>query len=255
MIYFLLMTFLSFNLWAVDMPKCFEYVTDEGLDIVQRCSHDFGDGHYYKGDWKGGFRHGNGFYVWDGKTYSGSWVDGKKDGYGKETDPAGNTYEGYFKENLQHGPGKVTLTNGKTIAGYWCNGKKVEEAFFLSQCGDVSASQLVSEDKSNSKKKIIRKGGENSPFLSAIAAVIFSFLVYLFAFGKPKKRAKDKGEQNEFSETVKQSSEQDESIILSTDQGKNLEEELKNLKDLFEKGLISKEIYEARQIDLLKEEE
>jgi len=253
--YILLMTFLSFNLWAVDMPKCSKYQTDMGLDIVQRCSTDFGDGHYYKGDWKGGLRHGDGFYVLpDGKTYSGSWVDGKRDGYGKATEPPGNTYEGYFKKDLQHGPGNVTLTNGKTIAGYWCNGKKVEEAFFLSQCGDVSASQLVSEEKFNSKKRTIRKGGENSPFLSAIAAVIFSFLVYLFAFGRPKKRAKDKGEQNELSEAVKHSSEQDESEISSTDQGKNLEEELKKLKDLFEEGLISKEVYEARQIDLLKEE-
>ncbi len=53
------------------------------------------NGATYKGQWLGGFRHGQGTMVWaDGAKYEGEWNYGQAFGHGKFTHVDGDTYEG-----------------------------------------------------------------------------------------------------------------------------------------------------------------
>lgn len=68
-------------------------------DHVYECT-----GARYVGEWKGGFRHGNGTMQWqDGATYEGQWCLGRAWGKGRFTHVQGEVYEGDWRNDKAHG--------------------------------------------------------------------------------------------------------------------------------------------------------
>ena len=112
---------------------------------------------------------------------------------------------------------------------------------------------IVLNNAKSQSKPVFKNTGENSPIFSAVAAAIFSVLVYLFIYGRPKKKKEtqdDVSVMNSAEETDKEAEPLIESI---EDDSKEIE--LQRLKDFYDKDLITKEVYESRQLDILKDKE
>lgn len=82
------------------------------------------DGQIYEGEWRGGFRHGQGtmsYYEQVSTTvYTGSWIHGLRDGYGKMTYASGNTYQGEWRGDKKHGQGSMVWGKGANVYnGEW----------------------------------------------------------------------------------------------------------------------------------------
>ena len=100
------------------------------MGTIQRGKRDgFGlfkcsDGQIYEGEWRGGFRHGQGtmsYYEQVSTTvYAGSWIRGLRDGYGKMTYASGNTYQGEWRSDQKHGQGSMVWGKGANVYnGEW----------------------------------------------------------------------------------------------------------------------------------------
>lgn len=65
-------------------------------------------GDTYEGNFKNGFKHGQGKIVYRNGTsqYEGDWYYNKIEGKGVLIDDFGNKYEGEFKDNMKNGLGK-----------------------------------------------------------------------------------------------------------------------------------------------------
>ena len=81
-------------------------------------------GDIYSGDFKNGFKHGQGRLV-HGRSngwYEGTFHYNKKEGSGVSVDSTGNRYEGVFLGNMRHGEGSCTYAEtGARYAGTWQN--------------------------------------------------------------------------------------------------------------------------------------
>ena len=61
-------------------------------------------GSKYVGEWRGGFRHGQGVMFWaDGAKYDGQWELGKASGKGVFTHTKGEIYSGVWRNDKAHG--------------------------------------------------------------------------------------------------------------------------------------------------------
>ena len=79
----------------------------------------------YEGEFKLGFQHGKGSYVWsNGDTYIGEWKKGKREGKGKIAFSNGDMYEGEWVKSEAEGKGKYLATNGDVYVGEYKNSKK-----------------------------------------------------------------------------------------------------------------------------------
>jgi len=82
------------------------------------------DGGRYKGEFKGGKRHGQGTYIWvNGNKYEGNFKDGKCHGHGTLTYSDGK-YKGEWRDGIRHGQGVFTYTNGNRYDGEFKNDKQ-----------------------------------------------------------------------------------------------------------------------------------
>ncbi len=76
----------------------------------------YGNGTYYKGDYKNGTFDGEGLIVFpDGSTYEGHFRNGIISGEGKFAASNGDSYEGQFADNDYKGYGEYTYANGDTL--------------------------------------------------------------------------------------------------------------------------------------------
>lgn len=111
----------------------------------------FGDGGRYKGNWQGGYPHGQGHstspdgsqyvgefaqgvphgqgkFVYDTKEcYLGNVQQGQKHGWGVWTHPAGDRYEGYFVNDERHGQGTYFMASGRAWSGEWRGGAQFKQ--------------------------------------------------------------------------------------------------------------------------------
>ena len=217
------------------------------------------NGDFYSGAWKEGIPHGRGYYKWaDGSFYTGPFEEGKMHGHGAWRDSDGsNRYVGFFEDGSLHGRGTfISLSENKVTEGYWKNGLYVGE-----NITDFETSEKVLQERTKSivtnnaksqNESVPRKGGENSPILSAIAAAIFAFFVYLFAYGRPKKKKEEAAQEDVSYVNLKEDS-SEEKPLKESNESDSKEIELQRLKDLYDKDLITKEVYESRQLDILKD--
>jgi len=85
-------------------------------------------GDKYVGDWKDGYRHGQGTYYYaSGMTYRGTYVYNQMEGYGTFTWEDKQRYEGEWKASKQHGQGTHYFTDGTKWTGQWENGEFKDE--------------------------------------------------------------------------------------------------------------------------------
>jgi hypothetical protein len=78
------------------------------------------NGAIYRGQMKGGKRHGAGVQVWkDGSRYEGEWRDDKANGYGRLMHADGDVYEGQWKNDTANGKGKYYHVQGAIYDGDW----------------------------------------------------------------------------------------------------------------------------------------
>ena len=83
-------------------------------------SYTYKTGSVYTGEWKGGFRDGQGSQTWrNGAQYEGEWKDNKAYGNGKFTHEDGDTYEGQWANDKANGFGVYTHVNGAKYCGEW----------------------------------------------------------------------------------------------------------------------------------------
>jgi len=82
----------------------------------------------YDGQWRNGYRHGQGAMVCQEGTYFGQWQKDLKDGIGRMDYCDGSVYEGSFFEGKKHGKGTWTIKSDSVkcagIASYigdWVN--------------------------------------------------------------------------------------------------------------------------------------
>jgi hypothetical protein len=76
------------------------------------------DGENYVGEFKDGWRSGQGVNTWpDGDKYVGEYKDGKRNGRGTQTRLSGEKYIGEFKDDQYNGQGTYTWPNGEKYIG------------------------------------------------------------------------------------------------------------------------------------------
>lgn len=79
---------------------------------------------YYEGNFKNGFRNGQGSYYFDiGDYYVGNFKDNKFNGQGIYYYTNGERYNGEWKEQRLHGKGELVQFDGELRLGYWNEGK------------------------------------------------------------------------------------------------------------------------------------
>lgn len=79
---------------------------------------------YYEGNFKDGFRNGQGSYYFDiGDFYKGNFKDNKFNGKGLYYYTNGERYNGEWKEHRLHGKGELVQFDGELKLGYWNEGK------------------------------------------------------------------------------------------------------------------------------------
>lgn len=95
-----------------------------------------GDGAYhwpnketYEGAWKKNMRDGKGTYVYpSGAKYIGEYREDKRNGQGIYFWPDGDKYEGQWKDGAMHGDGTYTFKDGRVLSGKFENNVFVEAA-------------------------------------------------------------------------------------------------------------------------------
>jgi hypothetical protein len=79
---------------------------------------------YYEGNFKNGFRNGQGSYYFDiGDFYIGNFKDNKFNGKGIYYYTNGERYNGEWKEHRLHGKGELVQFDGELKLGFWNEGK------------------------------------------------------------------------------------------------------------------------------------
>ena len=82
-------------------------------------------GKKYVGEFKDGYRNGQGTHTWsEGSMYVGKYKDGKRNGQGIHTWSEGDKYVGEFKDGMRSGQGTYTFSDGKKYVGEWKDGKR-----------------------------------------------------------------------------------------------------------------------------------
>jgi hypothetical protein len=93
------------------------------------CKNGFGkyvyNNGYYEGNFKNGYRHGQGRYYYDiGDFYIGTFYENKFNGQGTYYYTNGERYNGEWKEQRHHGKGLLFHFDGEAEDGYWTEGVK-----------------------------------------------------------------------------------------------------------------------------------
>ncbi len=79
---------------------------------------------YYEGNFKNGYRHGQGTYYYDiGDYYTGNFSENKYNGKGTYYYTNGERYDGEWRDQRYHGKGQLFHFDGLPEEGYWSLGK------------------------------------------------------------------------------------------------------------------------------------
>lgn len=108
------------------------YLGDVECDLKHGWGHyKFHDGSFYKGEFRGETRCGQGEYFNSKKKtkYVGEYFLDMKHGKGKLVHPDGSFYEGEWLKNNMHGNGKLEKSNGNVYSGEFKDGKKHGQGF------------------------------------------------------------------------------------------------------------------------------
>lgn len=94
----------------------------------------------YEGEYRHGFRNGNGRYWWSksNASYTGDWKKGLQDGTGKFNYPDGSSYYGAWRKGKKHGYGKYVYQNGDIFEGTWKENQKHGVGTYLSQESNIT---------------------------------------------------------------------------------------------------------------------
>jgi len=85
----------------------------------------YSTGNTYRGQWKSGQRHGDGFFETKNATYEGQFVEGRYHGQGILEQKKNKTrYEGEFVDTKQHGYGVMRWPDGRVYSGEFVEGKR-----------------------------------------------------------------------------------------------------------------------------------
>jgi hypothetical protein len=114
---FIIFLFLSANTVGQDIQKCEVKVPNLQGEYRGECKKGLADGkgsargiHIYEGEFKKGYPHGEGKYIWSGEDYyEGKFRKGKRDGYGKHymmTNGKSSFIEGFWKNDAYIGKEK-----------------------------------------------------------------------------------------------------------------------------------------------------
>ena len=96
------------------------------------------DGDRYDGEWRDGYKEGQGTYTWaDGESYSGVWRSDMFDGQGTYTWITGSAYQGEWKAGVKEGQGTYTWANGDKYTGGWAAGVKEGQGTYTWADGSV----------------------------------------------------------------------------------------------------------------------
>ncbi|HCT30597.1 MAG TPA: hypothetical protein DIW31_07645, partial [Bacteroidales bacterium] len=96
--------------------------------IYGNCDDGFGvwvyeTGDMYVGNWSGGYRDGEGTYLYaDGEKYTGKVIKNKRNGFGIYNWLAGSSYSGNWKDGHQDGYGTYVAAEGTVQTGTFENG-------------------------------------------------------------------------------------------------------------------------------------
>lgn len=86
----------------------------------KRAPYTYKTGAIYTGEWKGGFRDGQGKMTWsDGASYDGEWLHNKAYGFGKFNHADGDLYQGNWANDKTNGVGVYLHVNGAKYQGEW----------------------------------------------------------------------------------------------------------------------------------------
>ena len=93
----------------------------QGVDEVR--SHQFADGSFYDGMWRGTRRHGDGTYKYpSGATYTGPFVNDYREGEQGTMEYADRTkYVGGWRNDMRHGEGRYEWLDGSFYKGHFAS--------------------------------------------------------------------------------------------------------------------------------------
>ena len=189
--------------------------------------HTFANGSTYVGEWKNDKHHGQGTLTSaDGSTYVGEFKDGKHHGQVTYTRPNGSTCVGELKDGEFHIQVYYSSFDGSTYVGEWKNDKHHGQGTLTSADG----STYVGEWKND-------KYHGQGTLTSADGSVETGIWKNNDLFSGKKK------DHNE--SKIKKHTKSDKQALT-------IEDELLKIKELYEKDLITEEVYKARQISILE---
>ena len=150
-------------------------------------------------------------------------------GYHRYTYADGAKYVGEFKDDKQHGQGTYTSPDGRTYVGEWKEGTPNGQGTFTYANGDKYVGEWKNDQRHGQGTYTYPDG--------SVKAGIWKNGVFT---GMKSDKIKD---QNK-SKTKKHTKSDKEALTI--------EDELLKIKELYEKDLITEEVYKARQISILE---
>ena len=203
----------------------------------------YANGDKYVGEWQDGKNHGQGTFTNTWLKYVGEYKDGKHHGQGTIS-ANGNKYVGEWKDGNQHGQGTFTGKNGDEYMGEWENGNPNGQGIKTYANGDKFVGEWKNDTyhgqgtyawADGSVEKGIWKNGQfiNQNFIDRFIVKIFK-----------KFRGELITESDFLISSISRSSGDKKSLTI--------EDELLKIKELYEKDLITEEVYKARQISIME---
>ena len=198
-------------------------------------------GSVFAGCIKGNCENGFGTYNWSiGDKYVGEWKIGKRYGKGKLTWSDGVTYEGEWKNNKMHGKGTYIWKNGDKyvgeVKGHPTSGiDGISHHLFKINCHGLGTFTWANGDQYIGEWKDRKKHGKGTKTYTDGRVEKGIWKNDLFT-GKKKDHNESK---------IKKHTKSDKQALT-------IEDELLKIKELYEKDLITEEVYKARQISIME---
>ena len=257
----ILLFFFSFSsAWA--LPEC-EGSPHRGDDLSKikhwdNCdgTHTFNNGTKYVGEFKKGLPNEQGtlYYLADnqhkGDKYVGEFKDGNRHGQGTyyylaDNQFKGDKYVGEYKDNKLNGQGTYTWANGDKYVGEFKDGKKNGQGTYIWTNGDQYAGEYK-DNKRNGQGTYIWADGHE--YVGEFKGDKYNGQGTLFW---PDGRVWDGQWKDEEWISGKKYAKGEYKGSVVANNNKNIVEELSGLKDLYNKGIISKETFNKSKNRLL----
>ena len=208
------------------------------------------NGHKYTGGWKNGYFHGKGtFEPQSGGKWVAEWKNGLKHGEATYSSSKGviSRIEAEFTNDVMNGHAIYIYKNGNKYDGQVCNGKRHGIGIMTCAKTDLGQniiwsswddnSEYAGEWKSNKRDGIGKYSWPNGD-------------IYEGEWHQSKKHGI--GIKTYKNGKIEDGFWENDIFVGEIDKNTSIEVKLKNLKELYNKKLISKEVYESKQLDILK---